>query len=133
MKAAVLAQRVAPRVLSHARPADYIELTKPRIAVMVLLTVAVGYLLAAAPAVNPAYLLHTLIGTALVAGGASAFNQLMERHSDARMRRTANRPLPSGRLQPVEAFSFAASLSVVGIAYLALALPQPGAAIVAAV
>jgi heme o synthase len=133
MKAALMATARRPAVLTRARVADFVELTKPRIAVMALLTVAVGYLLAAAPAVNPAYLVHTLIGTALVAGGASAFNQLMERHSDAQMRRTANRPIPSGRLQPEEAFAFAASMSVVGIAYLAMALPHAGAAIVAAV
>lgn len=112
---------------------DFLELTKPRIAVMALLTVAVGYLLGAAPFLRIDELLHTLLGTALVAGGASALNQLVERRSDAQMRRTASRPLPSGRLQPPEVFLFGNLLSVVGIAYLALALPHPAAAITAAV
>ncbi len=64
--------------------------------------------------------MHTLIGTALVASGTSAFNQLTEIGLDGRMARTANRPLPSGRLSPRAAFLFASALSVVGIAELAL-------------
>src|SRR5947209_15055829 len=77
-------------------------------------------------------LAHTLIGTALVAAGASALNQLLERHTDALMRRTENRPLPSGRLQPVEVLAFGMVLGVVGVAYLASFLHQPLAALVAA-
>jgi len=69
--------------------------------------------------VDPWLLLHTLIGTALVAGGTNAFNQLRERDVDARMRRTRGRPLPSGRLSPRAAGLFAGAISVTGVAYLA--------------
>ncbi len=68
---------------------------------------------------DPWLLLHTLIGTALVAGGTNAFNQLRERDVDARMRRTRGRPLPSGRLSPRAAALFAGAISVLGVAYLA--------------
>jgi protoheme IX farnesyltransferase len=68
--------------------------------------------------VDPWLLLHTLIGTALVASGTNAFNQLRERDVDAHMRRTRGRPLPSGRLSPRAAALFAGTISVVGVAYL---------------
>ena len=100
---------------------------------LVLVTVGVGVLLAAGRAVDFALLFHAVAGTALVASGASALNQLMERSRDARMRRTENRPLPAGRLQPVEVLVFGLLLAAVGIAYLVLALPKPTAAVVAAV
>ena len=77
-------------------------------------------------------LLHVLLGTALVAAGASALNQWLERPSDALMKRTENRPLPAGRLQPLEAAAFGAGLGLVGLVYLAVALPNPLAALVAA-
>jgi heme o synthase len=143
MKAAVMASVEAPSVAAApvvgsaaaARPrlADYLELTKPRIAVMALFTVAVGFLLGAAPGVSGAELVHTLIGAALVAGGSSALNQWLERRSDARMARTANRPLPAGRMHPVDVVVFGLSLSVVGLGYLLLTLPHPAAAVAAAV
>jgi protoheme IX farnesyltransferase len=117
--------------LLPARAADYLELTKPRVAVLVLFTVAAGSFLAARGAIDLVLLWHTLFGTALVAGGASALNQLLERHSDALMRRTRNRPLPAGRLQPVEVLVFGFVLGAGGVAYLAVALPQPWAALVA--
>lgn len=113
------------------RLADYVELTKPRIAVMVLVTVAAGYLMAAGTDARLVPLLHTLIGTALVAGGASAWNMWVERGSDCRMRRTANRPLPAGRMHPLEAVVFGTALAVTGINYLYHALPSPAAALVA--
>src|SRR5437016_883894 len=117
---------------SRTRLADYLELTKPRVAVLVLFTVAIGALLAPGGVAQWAIIVHTLIGTALVAGGASALNQLLERHSDALMQRTENRPLPAGRLQPVEVLVFGLALGVAGVAYLALTLRQPLAAAVAA-
>src|SRR5271163_4477404 len=95
-----------PVVLTRSRLLDYLSLTKPRIAVLVLFTVGAGGLLAGGTAVSLAVLCHTILGTALVAGGASALNQLLERHSDARMRRTENRPLPAGRLLPLEVLVF---------------------------
>ncbi len=111
--------------LPRSRLADYVELTKPRIAVLVLFTVAAGTWLAARGEPDLLLLLHTVCGTALVAAGASALNQLLERHTDALMRRTENRPLPAGRLQPVEALVFGLALGLVGLIYLALAVRQP--------
>jgi heme o synthase len=119
--------------LVRARLADYLELTKPRIAVLVLFTVGIGCFLAAGLRLDLLVLMHVLFGTALVAGGASALNQLLERHSDARMKRTENRPLPAGRLQPLEVLAFGVLLGGGGVAYLALALPGTWTPVVAAV
>jgi protoheme IX farnesyltransferase len=111
--------------LPRSRVADYVELTKPRVAVLVLFTVAAGAWLAGRGPVDALVLVNTLIGTALIAGGASALNQLLERHSDALMRRTENRPLPSGRLQPLEVLLFGALLGAGGLTYLGLTVRQP--------
>jgi protoheme IX farnesyltransferase len=119
--------------LARTRLADYAELTKARVAVLVLFTVGVGALLAAGGTPNLGVLLHTLAATALVAGGAAALNQFFERHSDALMQRTENRPLPAGRLHPLEVLVFGLALGVTGVAYLAFALPRPWAALVAGV
>src|SRR5205823_8417964 len=118
--------------LSRPRVADYVMLARPRIALMVLFTVAAGALFAAGRALDPLVLLHAVVGTALVASGASALNQLLERHTDALMNRTASRPLPAGRLQPVEALVFGAALGVVGVGYLAVTLGQPCTPLIAA-
>lgn len=120
------------RAAALSRVADYLELTKPRIAVMALFTVAAGYLLGAGSVVGVGVLLNTLLGAGLVAAGGSALNQLMERRIDARMRRTANRPLPAGRLSPEQAAVFGAVLSGVGLAYLT-ATVLPAATLAAAV
>ncbi len=102
-----------------ARLADYIELTKPKIAVMVLVTVAVAAFVANWGPPSAWLLAHTLIGTALVAASASAFNQWIERDTDALMARTAERPLPAGRLTGSQVITFGAVTIVLGIAYLA--------------
>jgi protoheme IX farnesyltransferase len=102
------------------------------VAVLVLFTVAGGALLAGGRQVPLLVLLHTVLGTALVAAGASALNQWLERDSDGRMRRTENRPLPAGRLQPLEVLLFGSLLGLGGVSYLALTLTQPWAALVAA-
>src|SRR5437870_4390290 len=134
----VLEPRTGSTAVAVARPvaasrlADYLELTKPRIAVMALFTVAGGYLLGAGPEPVATVLLRVLIGAGLVAAGGSALNQLFERRIDARMRRTANRPLPAGRISPEEAAIFGAVLSGVGLAYLMATVP-PAATITAAV
>ena len=114
--------------LVQTRVAEYLQLVRPRLALLVLVTVGAGWLLAAAGG-EPKFLtlLHALIGTALLFAGASALNQLLERHRDALMPRTANRPLPSGRLQPGEALVLGSILSAGGLGYL-LALCQPLAA-----
>jgi len=109
----------APRVRRHV--ADYLELTKPRIVTMVLITTAAGFYLGAQGAPDYLVLLHTLIGTALAGGGTLALNQLMEREADALMMRTRNRPLPGGRLLPVDALTFGLILTGGGLAYLAWA------------
>jgi heme o synthase len=132
LKAAVLAAEPAV-ARTASRVGDYVALTKPRIAVLVLFTVAAGALFAGGRATDPVVVFHAVLGTALVAGGASALNQWIERDSDARMRRTASRPLPSGRLQPAEVLVFGSGLAVTGLIYLCLTLSSPCAAVVAAV
>jgi protoheme IX farnesyltransferase len=124
----------APAVVAAApaKFADYLELTKPRIAVMALFTVAIGYLLAAGGEVRAAVLLHTLFGAGLVAAGGSALNQWLERRIDGRMQRTMKRPLPAGRLSPAEALVFGVGLSAGGLVYLVLTTP-PAAAVAAAI
>ncbi|MGH7466858.1 MAG: heme o synthase [Longimicrobiales bacterium] len=92
-------------------------LTKPGITRMVLVTTAAGFYLAATT-VDWLLLLHALFGTALAAGGTNALNQWAERDADARMRRTALRPLPSGRLRSGEALLFSAGIAVAGLVYL---------------
>ena len=109
--------------------AAYVALTKPRIAVMVLVTVATGFFLGARGASNPSTFAMTLLGTGLVAGGASALNQLFERARDRQMRRTSGRPLPTGRVSPAEAGAFGTAISVVGLVTLALAANLTAAAV----
>jgi protoheme IX farnesyltransferase len=131
VKTAVVCADAPPLV--RTRFADYLELTKPRIAVLVLFTVAIGFILAAGSAINWLMLFHTVFGTALVAAGASALNQYLERRSDALMHRTENRPLPAGRLLPIEVLSFGLSLGIGGVAYLAVTLLQVWTPLLAAV
>ena len=108
--------------------AAYISLTKPRIALMVLLTTAVGYWLGARQSAHPISVLLTLLGTACVAGGASVWNQVVERSRDGLMRRTASRALPSGEVAPLPASIFGTVLAVLGICLLLVV--QPLAALV---
>lgn len=105
-----------------ARAADFIELTKPRITFLVLITTAVGFYLGAPAAIDGALLIHTIIGTALVASGAGALNQYVERDFDARMARTKHRPIPDRRIGPEAALVFSAIISTAGILYLGLAV-----------
>jgi protoheme IX farnesyltransferase len=137
MKAATLAPepieiRAGSLPLTSSRCADYVALTKPRIAVLVLFTVGAGVLLASGTELRLAVLFHAVFGTALVASGAGALNQWLERSSDAQMRRTQDRPLPAGRLLPVEVLAFGLLLGIAGTVYLALSLPSPCAAAMAA-
>lgn len=110
------------RSAGHSRLRDFYELTKPRMNFLVVITTAVGYYLAVRHSFQWLNLLHTILGTTLTAAGASVFNQFMERQHDARMRRTADRPLPAGRVAPRDALIFAFVLSIAGTAYLALAV-----------
>ena len=108
------------RLLSWQRVCDYVELTKPKIAALELVTVAVAAVVAGSGTLDLWRLFHALAGTALVAAGASAFNQLLERDTDALMERTADRPLPSGRMSVREVAAFGSAASLAGVLYLAL-------------
>jgi protoheme IX farnesyltransferase len=110
------------RVHVLARLADFVELTKPRIASLVLVAVAASAALAAREPMDMWRLVHTLLGTALIAASASALNQWLERRQDARMTRTADRPLPAGRISSGEALSFGGAALVSGLIYLAAAV-----------
>jgi heme o synthase len=122
---------------ARVAPSDLLALTKPRIVALVVLTVAAAYTVALStlpPGQYPAtlvarswVLLHALLGTALVAGGTNALNQHSERDVDALMRRTRNRPLPSGRLLPGHAALFAWVIAATGVAELALLVNGPTA------
>ncbi|HKY06449.1 MAG TPA: heme o synthase [Blastocatellia bacterium] len=98
--------------------ADYLELTKPRITLLVVLTAAAGFCLASRPSVDLLELLNMAAGIALLSSGISTLNQWMERDSDKLMHRTESRPLPAGRLAPTRALLFGLGLSVVATLYL---------------
>jgi heme o synthase len=98
--------------------ADLITLTKPRVVLMVLVTTVVGYYVGLPGAPDYVRLVHLLIGTMLAAGGTLALNQYWERDVDARMERTRVRPLPDGRLSPLEALVFASAVTLAGLGYL---------------
>jgi heme o synthase len=98
---------------------DYYALTKPEVNLLILMSTSTGYYLGSSGPLRVGRLLITLVGTLLVASGTATFNQLMERRHDAQMRRTASRPLVSGRLGMREAFCFGMVLSVAGGALLA--------------
>jgi len=97
--------------------ADLLALAKPRVVLMILVTTAVGYYAGLTGAPDYARLLHVLVGTLLAAGGALALNQYWERDVDARMERTRARPLPDGRLAPLEALLFGSALTALGLVY----------------
>src|SRR5512134_2096125 len=118
--------KATAQVFSGSATADkswaavYADLVKARLTLLVLLTTLVGFYVGFRGPMDYALMFHALLGTALVASGAAALNQLLEREHDAKMRRTANRPLPSGRLQPVTVMLFGGVCSVIGLVYLAL-------------
>ena len=102
---------------------DYWELTKPEINFMIAITAAAGFWMGSLtelPHFPWIPFFHTLLGTILVASGAATLNQFVERRYDAQMRRTARRPLVSGRIAPSHALWFGVSLSVFGVVYLAI-------------
>ena len=115
------ATSIAPRTLTEKRPlAVWSDLFKARLTTLVLITAAVGFHLGSAGSLNLALLAHTLTGTALLAGGAAALNQLLERDHDAKMRRTEDRPLPSGRLRPESVLRVGVLSATLGLGWLAL-------------
>jgi heme o synthase len=118
-------KEVSVEILSTAEKSwtsVFADLVKARLTTLVLLTTLVGFYLGWRGAMNFALMFNTLMATALVAAGASALNQLLEREYDAKMRRTQGRPLPAGRLQPTTVMIFGGVCSVAGLVYLALAV-----------
>src|SRR5262252_4672511 len=113
------AQAVAPSN-AKTRLAAYVELTKPRITTLIVLTSAAGFALGSPTGVNYWLLAHALIGIGLLSSGIGTLNQFMERDLDLLMRRTAERPLPSGRLFPFEALWFGVGLTLMAEVYLVL-------------
>jgi len=111
----------AAAVRGLSRPMAYVALTKPDVSFLVVMTTLAGYLLGTSGPVDWQRMAHTVIGTTLVAAGTSALNHYVERHSDARMRRTASRPLPAGILAPTQVVWFGVALISVGIIDLLLA------------
>jgi len=108
-------------VVHHSRVKDFITLTKPEVLFLVLIATGLGCVMAS-ETLNLLALFNAVVGTALVAGGTAALNHYLERASDGLMRRTARRPLPSGRLKPQEVLIFGIGLSLTGTLYLALVL-----------
>lgn len=118
MKASVPLASQSP-VAEKSLAAVLSDLFKARLTALVLLTTVVGYYLGSRGAVNWAQLLHTLAGTGLLAAGAAALNQLLEREHDARMERTGDRPLPAGHLRPQTVLVLGGVISAAGMIYLA--------------
>jgi protoheme IX farnesyltransferase len=115
-------QRSVALATPASRLADYAELSKPRITLMVVLTTAAGFYLGAGEHIELLVLLHALLGTGVIAAAASALNQVIERDSDARMLRTRTRPLPAGRMEIPAALAFGLALALLGAIYLAVAV-----------
>jgi protoheme IX farnesyltransferase len=93
---------------------DYIELTKPRITWLILMSTGIGYYFGLRGGINWWSLFHTVLGTGLIASGTAALNQWAERDADRKMRRTAGRPIPAGRLAAPRALAFGIALSIAG-------------------
>jgi len=117
----------------YRRALDFLELTKPRVSLMVLVTMFVGFYLGSEHGTGYLRLIETLIGTALAAGGTLALNQFLERRADALMARTRHRPLPDGRMQPIEALLFGAGLTAAGLLILALTVNALSALVTASI
>jgi len=113
-------RRAGSPARSRASAGDYLELTKPRITALVVVTAAAGFYLGSAGTFDFVGFAHAMIGVAMVAAGTSAMNQVLERDVDALMQRTKNRPLPAGRVGLLPAAVFSGTLAAAGIAYLAV-------------
>src|SRR5258705_664373 len=108
------------RLSGRERFAAYLELTKPRLTFLIVLTAAAGFALASQARIDYSGLVRAMVGIALWSSALAAINQYMERDLDALMRRTANRPLPSGKLRPGEGVAFGSGLTGVAELYLAV-------------
>jgi len=112
----------AAAAASGSRVWDYLELTKPNVVWLILMSTMVGFYIGAPSQLPYLLLLHTVAATGLLAGGVGALNQWWERDLDAKMRRTESRPLPAGRLTPGASLAFGIALVTGGLAYLLLAV-----------
>jgi protoheme IX farnesyltransferase len=121
---AVVTDLQRERLSRRERIAAYVELTKPRITFLIVLTSAAGFALASRGAVDYLRLGSALLGIALLSSGIATLNQYAERDLDGLMRRTAGRPLPAGKLMPWEALAFGVGLTVLAEIYL-LVLVNP--------
>ncbi|MCH8266984.1 MAG: protoheme IX farnesyltransferase [Acidobacteria bacterium] len=118
--AAVKAVLPSPALAVSRSPlADYLELTKPRVTLLILMSTCVGFYLGSVGRLNLSLMAFTLLGTALAASGTAALNQYWERDTDGKMLRTKDRPLPAGRMFPWKALCFGIALSLAGIVLLA--------------
>jgi len=117
---------------ARARTADYLTLAKPRLNVLVVMSAMAGYVMGGGPMSDAALVVMTVAGTALVAGGASAFNQVIERVTDAQMARTRLRPMADRRLQPSEGLLVASVFTIAGLSLLALGVNLLAAGVAAA-
>lgn len=106
----------------HSRIGDYLELTKPRLTLLSVLTTLAGYWVGTSGPLDAMHVFHTLVGTFLVGAGCGALNMYVEREHDLLMRRTMTRPLPGGRMRPTDVLVFGIVISIVGIAWLAMAV-----------
>ena len=118
----ISAEIISANAAGKSWSAVFSDLIKARLTTLVLLTTSVGFYIGEIGSTNFILFFNTLAATGLVASGASALNQLLEREYDAKMRRTQDRPLPSGRLQPTTVAIFGGVSSVAGLIYLALAV-----------
>jgi heme o synthase len=123
--------RKPARIRLATRVGSYIELTKPGIVRMVLITAGAGSFLAAGTGLDVLVMLHTLFGMGLVASGSCGLNEAVEHEADGRMDRTAGRPIPSGRISPRNALLFSAALSIFGLVHLVAFVNVLTAALVA--
>jgi heme o synthase len=130
MKAAALETSNVASSRNHV-VADLAELVKARLTLLVLVTTAVGFYVGSESSINYMALFHVVFGTAAAAAGAAALNQWWERGVDAVMRRTRTRPIPAGRMRPLQAFILGIALSTFGVGYLAIVCNALSAALAA--
>jgi protoheme IX farnesyltransferase len=133
MSAKAAATMSSETLAARGKMSAYFELTKARVVSMVLVTTLAGFYLAAPGGLDLAIAINLLIGTALAAAGTLALNQYVERDTDALMLRTQHRPVPDGRLRPVEALVFGLAATGAGLIYLALATNWLCTAVTAAI
>lgn len=122
MSSLVTEQSVAAKLGARASIAAYAELTKPRIAVLLVLTSAAGFYMASGGSFNTPLFVHAMVAITLLAFGVATLNQFWERNIDPKMDRTASRPIPSGRVTSTAALVFGASLCVIAEIYLLFAV-----------